>query len=114
MRRVGPIRHAEEAISNLSGNVHLARGAGDDVDLHQFLPPGADLFPIFIRGGRFGEELFVEGGITLGIKGKLERLHAVVLRKVGHEGSEGPRRGGGIEKDLVEGWRVTRHGVSGR
>jgi hypothetical protein len=38
----------------------------------------------------------------------------VVLREVGHEGREGPWRRGGIEKDLVEGRRVTRHGVSGR
>lgn len=115
MRRVGAIRHAEEAISDLSGNVDLARGAWNDVDLHQLLPPGADLFPVFIRGGRCGgEELIVEGGITLGIKSKLQRLHAVVLREVGHEGREGPWRRGGIEKDLVEGRRVTRHGVSGR
>lgn len=114
MRRVGAIRHAEEAISDLSGNVDLARGARNDVDLHQLLPPGADLFPVFIRGGRFGVELIVEGGITLGIQSKLQRLHAVVLREVGHEGREGPWRRGGIEKDLVEGRRVTRHGVSGR
>lgn len=106
--------HAKQAIAYLGGNVDLARGAGDDVDLHQLLPPGADRLPALVRGVRFGQELFVDGGIALRVQGEFQRLHAVVLRQVGHEGRQGPRGRSRVEKDLVERGRATRHVVSGR
>lgn len=114
VRRVGAIGHAKEAISNLSRNVYFARGAGDYVDLHQLLPPCANPLPAVIRGGGVRKGLFVDGGIALSVKGELERLHAVVLGEVGHEGTQGPWRRGGVEKNLVESRWATRHVVSRR
>lgn len=114
VRRVGAIGHAKEAISNLSRNVYFARGAGDYVDLHQLLPPCTNPLPAVIRGGGVSEGLFVDGSIALSIKGEFERLHAVVLGEIGHKGTQGPWRRGGIEKNLVEGRWATRHVVSRR
>lgn len=114
VRRIGAIGHAKEAISNLSRNVHFARGAGDYVDLHQLLPPCTNPLPAVIRGGGVSEGLFVDGSIALSIKSEFERLHAVVLGEVSHEGTQCPWRRGGIEKNLVEGRWATRHVVSRR
>lgn len=113
MRRVWTTGHPQEAIANLSRNVHLARRTWYYVNLHQLLPPCAHPFPTVIRGVGFGKGLFVDGGIALRVQRELERLHAVVLREIGHEGAQCPWRGSGVEKNLVERRRTTRHGVPG-
>lgn len=100
MRGLRAAGDAEEAVADAGGNVDLARSAGDNVDLHQLLPQGAEAGGGGGRRQRFGGTFLVVGGIALRVEGELERLHAVVLGEIGHEGGQSPRRRGGVEEDL--------------
>jgi hypothetical protein len=68
-------------ISHVGGNVDLPRSTGNDVNLHELLPQGANsVVVVASAAGSFDNKLCVEGGIALGVQSELQGFHAVILR----------------------------------
>lgn len=78
-------------ISHVGGDVDFSGSTGDDVNLHELLPEGANaVVAVHTAGSGLYNEFIVKGGVALGVEGELQGLHAVVLGEIGHESAEGP------------------------
>lgn len=70
MRRLWSTSDVEKAIAHASRNINLARGTGDDVDLHESLPQRAEAVVAVGTIRSLGMKFVVNCGVALRVEGE--------------------------------------------
>lgn len=98
-RWLGPAWEAQQVITHMCWKIDFARAVRLNVGLHQFLPQAADVITIVLEA-LLG--LAVCKSVALGFHGEFEGLEAMVLREIGHEGTQSVGLRSRISEDLVQ------------